>query len=235
MLIESALAGMKENQMLNSWIVIGTCIGLGIATITSFIWPASASNGKKSWTLNFLRLTTLFIFATVIIDTVNDRYYPLPKPPATATTTTVMAPPKRGRRTRSSSKSLPIVRAVLKEKYNILGALWLGFAILYVLSHRHDEWSDTIIRGIMAVRKMDPFAGRDEIDKFIIQRLEDNFDSIYHHEWFLRALLAKKGIADAADASKTLMQFPASEDFNIDDPELPPGMAPPGTDEEDIH
>lgn len=209
--------------MFDNYLISLICLGLVVYTVISFIKPATASDGHKSWTLTGLKLVTVFVLATVLLDTLNDRV-------SITTTTTATTLKATTRNVRPVSSTLAPVRSVIKEKYNILGGLWLGFAILYMLSHRLQAWSNTVIRGIMAVRKMDPFVGQDAIDKFIIAQLDANYDSVYHHEWFLRALLAKRGEASAVTATDTLLKKtgPPSEP-------QPPGIVPPDTNTGDMH
>lgn len=153
--------------------------------------PMKASDGKPSNTLTGLFCVTLVVFVVVIVDSINDR--PDVSSQTTVNSTRRGTSVKRSRRGGTAYKSAK-ARSVAKEKYGILGMLWVGFALLYLLSHRGETVWTMGLRFLMAIRgKFDPLPDEDGLDKLITETVNDE-PSPENKEWAIRMTLAKKGV-----------------------------------------
>ena len=195
-------------------IAITTIVAMPCLMVLFF--PLTASDGKKSRTLTGLMCTTCLVFFIVVLDTVQDR----PSPVETmASVKSQSTDTKKGSRRKYSSK-VPaggVVRAVLKEKYSILFALWFGFSFLYLLSHKGERTARMVVGMVMALRgKHHPYAHQDPMDDFIVNEVlrgivPGSKGGDYLHEWFLRALLAKQGNASSLDGQGADVEEPSTE------------------------
>lgn len=164
--------------------------------VIRLIRPAFDSSGQmRSWTLTFMQISAVAIFCTVFLDTLQDAGRP-PTPvgvsiPTSRPTISKVAAGKQPAATGSFS------RAVLKEKYAILYAVFGMFSLLYLLSHKNEKMTNMAVRVIMAVRgKFNPTPYEDPIEQMMVDNLLRYSESVYHQEWFLRALMAKQGKMD---------------------------------------
>lgn len=160
--------------------------------------PMRASDGKPSNTLTGLFCVTLVVFVVVIVDSINDR--PNVSSQTTVNSTRKGTSVKRSRRGGTAYKSAK-ARSVAKEKYGILGMLWVGFALLYLLSHRGETVWTMGLRFLMAIRgKFDPLPDEDGLDKLITETVNED-PSPENKEWAIRMTLAKKGVVTQANPS----------------------------------
>lgn len=185
-------------------------------------FPVTASNRKKSRTLTGLLCTTAIIFLVVVLDTIQDR------PPqhtvsykASATSTTRKHSRRRSTKVSSAAAG---VRAVAKEKYSILFAMWFGFAFLYLLSHKNGQMADMGIKMTMAIRgKHDPYAHSDRFSEYVVTAMEDEDVLGPNHEWAIRAILAKQGKVEVLGSKdEDTMSTPSPDDEDLPDPEFDP-------------
>ena len=73
--------------------------------------------------------------------------------------------------------------------------LWVGFACLYLLSHRGTDIQLMGLRFLMAIRgKFNPVPNDDPIHNMLVERLRDVPQSPDEAEWTIRMILAKQGI-----------------------------------------
>ena len=170
-----------------------------LITITWFIIlfrifkPMRASDGRPSNSLTGLFCVTLVIFLVTIGDTMNDR-------PNVSSNTTISSNKKgtkvKRRRRGGNAYSNAKVRSVNDKKYSILGTLWVGFMLLYLLSHKGERVWLWAVRFIMAIRgKHNPIEGIEPnaLDQFVVEHV--NYDpSDDNKEFALRMVLAKRGV-----------------------------------------
>jgi len=172
--------------------------------IFRIFWPMQASDGRVSRSLTGLYCTTAVIFMVVIMDTVHDR-------PEAASSTSTLSSTKKGtkvvKRSRGRSKAvLPSKsRSVLKEKYYVLFAMWLGFAFLYLFGHKDKQMAELGIRVMTAIRgKFNPMPDRDMIDQLFVSVVGEKPDA-EAREWLLRAVLAKQGVASSVQINQEVV------------------------------
>jgi len=153
--------------------------------------PMMASDNKPSWTLTGLFCTTMIIFMVTIIDSINDR----PDVSSQTTAISTRKGKKVSRRTRGRGNfKTAKARGVVKEKYGILGSIWIGFMLLYLLSHKgKDIWS-MMLRFMMAGRgKFNPMPNDDPMDNYLVSLLKEDLSPITR-AFAVRMTLARKGI-----------------------------------------
>jgi len=157
--------------------------------------PLRASDGRVSRTLTGLLMTTIIIFMITITDSINDQ------PIQSISKTTAVSNAKESKLKRltrgRAGMGTPKARAVIKEKYGILVILWIGFACLYLLSHRGQEIQIMGLRFMMALRgKFNPMPNDDPLDNFLVSMLQSsNTDD--NQNFAVELTLAKKGIVMA--------------------------------------
>ena len=153
--------------------------------------PMKASDGSKSNTLTGLFAATMIIFTVTVIDSINDRPEVSSQTNETATAKGVNIVRKRtGATALQAAKS----RNVIKEKYGILLMVWVGFSILYLLSHRSKDIQLMGIRFLMAIRgKHNPLENEEPINSVLVERVRNDW-SEETKEWVIRVILAQKGI-----------------------------------------
>jgi len=158
--------------------------------------PIQASDKKPSRSLTGIYVCLVFIFASVAADTINDRATP---PVQVVATSTSKAKGRRTvRRPTKPSRGSTRSRTVIKEKYFILFGALLVFAVLYVVSHRQNK---PVIQGIMAVRKLDPYAHEDQVISAAVDILHQTPQDKETRNWFVRVVLAKKGVQQTTDGA----------------------------------
>ena len=148
-----------------------------------------------SWSLTGLFCTTVVIFMVVIVDSINDT-------PNVSSQTTVASKAGATRisqlRRGSTAVSTAKVRSVVKEKYGILGTIWIGWLLLYVLGHKQGMW-DMSLRFMMAIRgKHNPIPNDDPIDNYLVDLLKGD-SSPESRGFAVQMTLARKGVVPVED------------------------------------
>lgn len=187
--------------------LISLCVILGaiVHAVVRILVPCRAGNGEMSRTLTGMYITAVFIFAVVVADTMQDRPTSSVHP---ATVSTSLPSPKHlvaARPSNASERS----RVVLKEKYFILGMVFVCFSLLYLLSHRNEQITRMLVWVVMAARRLNPFEHDSRMDSAIVDILVDNKNDEQTRRWVLDYVLAKRGVsADTRPLTDKEMETP---------------------------
>lgn len=175
-------------------------LGSMLHAIVRIVWPCRASNGETSRTLTGMYVTAVFIFTVVMVDTLQDRST---ASQTSSTSTSAASTPKApafplGKRGGLSAASSDRSRTVLKEKYWILGVVFLCFAVLYLVSHRNEQVTRMVVWIVMAARRLNPFENDSKLDGAIVTILLENKEDPHTRQFALDYVLAKKGVKQDA-------------------------------------
>lgn len=156
-----------------TFILVTVIVIVGIALVTRK--TSAISKDGHSNTLHLVKLSSFFILTIVALDTINDVVMWLN---SLSSATTKPAPGAA-------------IRAVAKEKYYLLGFMFLVSTIAYY--SKHPKVVDFAIRLIAAWKGSNPYPDKvDPLDQFIMQYLKDTPTSD-NEDWFVRVLMARKG------------------------------------------
>ena len=198
-------------------------IYFGLATAFAMIRifvPAKDSKGRRSHSLGGMHICLAFLFATVAVDSTNDKGLP---PANCAPAAAFKAAGGKKRRRRGSSSPGTTARTVLKEKYFAILAALAMFCALYVVSHKQNK---PVTQGIMAARAINPYEHEDPVNEAIVAILRNDPNDRATRDWFVNAVLAKQGVKAESKAESA-----EPEDPDMGNIALMRGSPPPGTEE----
>lgn len=177
---------------MHSWIrMLAPIILLLMLGFRVFILAKDGS-GSHSFSITGIQVMLVVIVAVVIMDTYQDRGKAQSNMQANTSTVSKSASRTRNSSVTSRQSSNGVVRSVIKEKYWLLGMMFLAFCILYLLSHRRHDMKDWTVKGAMAIRGKDPF--EHDVDKALIKVLEEDPHGAETRDFFIQGILARKGV-----------------------------------------
>ena len=191
--------------MYSEWVSFVTIVFAILHTVFRIIRPCKAGDGTMSRTLTGMYMAAVFIFAVVVVDTVQDRPTIQPQivtqpsvapQPATVNRQLVAA------RLPSISAARPTQygersRVVLKEKYFILGLVFVCFSLLYLVSHRNEQITRMLVWIVMAARRLNPFEHDSRMDGAVVDILLGDAADQKTRQFALDYVLAKRGVSAA--------------------------------------
>lgn len=172
-----------------------------------FFRLAKDSSGHPSNSITGIQIITLVIVVVVVMDTLQDRGIPDNVAINSSKQSASSQSKKTAKRSllsrsriRSSSSKGAVVRTVIKEKYFLLGMMFLAFCVLYLLSHRRDDMKDWTVKGALAIRGQDPYEHL--VDQALVRVLNKHVDDKEMRKFFVKGLLARKGIVPGVDVEE---------------------------------
>lgn len=199
-------------------IVLAITVIVAVVLMVVIRKPSQTSTNGNSTTLGLAKLSLFFIFVIVTLDTINDVIPPdrfggqamsaVKSQPASVKKAGKKKRVRRSRRAAPSKK-----REVNKDKYWLLGFVFLICMGSYIA--RHPKIAEFWER-LAAAWKGNPIPNQsDTMEDFMITHLLQHEGSLYHEEWFLRAMVAKRG----GNPFEGLPDIPPPEEPLIMDPE----------------
>lgn len=147
-----------------------------VLSFTAAIWllfrPLAASDGRLSRSLSGMWVVSLFLFATVMTDSLSA--FMIKTQPAASPVGSAL----------SKTASWAQMIGAFKERYGTLVLMFSTFAVLYVVSHKQESVSLLIIRALMAIRRLDPFVHDSQLERCTVRLLE-HATTADEREWAL--------------------------------------------------